>query len=132
MLSSVLYMLMATPRTFKLVDLPFGGSPPPSGLNVMVSLPLPLITGIGGLVLVAKRVAANAIGWVQPGTSRGTFFMMMGSRKTVPPDDVAERTVGTAPHLFEVKLLHALFVGRDGGALDAHAVLLDGLRLRRP
>ncbi len=25
------------------------------------------------------------IGLVQPGTSRGTFFMMIGSRKMVPP-----------------------------------------------
>ena len=25
------------------------------------------------------------IGWVQPGTSRGTFLQMIGSRKIVPP-----------------------------------------------
>ena len=25
------------------------------------------------------------IGWVQPGTSRGTFLQMIGSRKMTPP-----------------------------------------------
>ena len=39
---------------------------------------------------VARYWSPNAwrpitIGFVQPGTSRGTFEMMIGSRKTVPP-----------------------------------------------
>ena len=43
-------------------------------------------------------------------------------------DDVTERAVRAAPHLFEVELLHTLLIRRDGRALNAHAVLLDGLR----
>jgi hypothetical protein len=41
---------------------------------------------------------------------------------------VADRAVGRAPHLLEVELLDARFVGRDRGALDADAVLLDRAR----
>ena len=32
------------------------------------------------------------------------------------------------PHLLQVELLHTGLIGRDGRALDAHAVLLDGVR----
>jgi hypothetical protein len=41
--------------------------------------------------------------------------------------DGADGAVGTRPHLFQVEFLHALGVGGDGRALDAHAVFLDGL-----
>ena len=44
MLSSVLYMLRATPSPLKLYTSQDCVSPPSSGVNVMVSLPLPLIT----------------------------------------------------------------------------------------
>ena len=40
-------------------------------------------------------------------------------------EDVPDRAVGRAPHLLEAELLDAGLVGRDGGALDAHAVPLD-------
>jgi hypothetical protein len=38
----------------------------------------------------------------------------------------ADRAVGARPHLLEAKFLHALGVGRDGRALDADVVFLDG------
>ena len=68
------------------------------------------------------------IGCVQPGTRRGTFLQMIGSREDHAAEDVADRAVGRAPHLLEAELLDALLVGRDRGALDADAVLLDGVR----
>ena len=40
---------------------------------------------IGGAVLVAIGVTADDDGFIQPGTRRGTFLQMMGSRKMVPP-----------------------------------------------
>ncbi|MPM76148.1 hypothetical protein SDC9_123144 [bioreactor metagenome] len=40
----------------------------------------------------------------------------------------ADGAVGALPHLGEVIFLHALGVRGDGCALDAHAVLLDGVR----
>ena len=43
-------------------------------------------------------------------------------------EDVADRAVGRFPHFLEVEFFHAGFVGRDGGALDADAVFLDGFR----
>ena len=42
--------------------------------------------------------------------------------------DVADGAVGRAPHLLQLELLHAVLVGRDGGALDAHVVALHRLR----
>nr|GFD53224.1 hypothetical protein [Tanacetum cinerariifolium] len=41
--------------------------------------------------------------------------------------NVADGAVGRLPHLLEAKFGHALLVGGDGGALNAHAVLLDGV-----
>src|SRR5690606_16702638 len=42
--------------------------------------------------------------------------------------DVADGAVGAAPHLLEAELLDTGLVGGDGGALDTHAVLGDGVR----
>ena len=42
-------------------------------------------------------------------------------------EDVSDRAVGTQPHLLQVEFGDARLVWRDGGALDAHVVLLDGL-----
>ena len=61
------------------------GSLPSAGVNVMVSVPAP-----GTLKLVALYWSPWAcrpitIGLVQPGTSRGTLEMMIGSRNTTPP-----------------------------------------------
>jgi hypothetical protein len=50
---------------------------------------------------------------------------MIGSRKMVPSRMLRMVPFGRAPHLLQVEFLDARLVGRDGGALDAHAVLLD-------
>jgi hypothetical protein len=65
------------------------------------------------------------IGLVQPGTRRGTFLQMIGSRKTTPPRMLRIVPFGRLPHLLEAELLHPRLVRRDGRALDADAVLLD-------
>ena len=41
--------------------------------------------------------------------------------------DVSDGTVGAPPHLLELKLLHAGFIGCDGRAFDADAVFQDRL-----
>ena len=61
------------------------GVEPSSGVKVMVSVP-----GPGTLMSVARYWSPKAwrpitIGSVQPGTRRGTFLQMIGSRNTVPP-----------------------------------------------
>jgi hypothetical protein len=63
------------------------------------------------------------IGCVQPGTRRGTFLQMIGSRKIVPPRMLRIVPFGRAPHFLEAELLHAAFVRRDGGALHRDADL---------
>src|SRR6187402_1115348 len=80
---------------------------PSSPTNLIDSVPLP-----GNRKSVALYWSPNAwrptmIGWVQPGTRRGTFWQMIGSRKITPP--------------------RMLRIGRDGRALDGHAVLLGRL-----
>ena len=89
------------------------------------SLPLP-----GMRMSVARYWSPKAwrpmtIGWVQPGTRRGTFLQMMGWRKTVPSRMLRIVPFGRLPHLLEVEFLHPRLVGRDGGAFDADAMLLD-------
>src|ERR1700755_2141835 len=89
------------------------------------------------------------IGLVQPGTSRGTFLQMIGSRKITPPRMLrvvpfgggyiscrmkflsraaSGGVVGRAIHFVQVEFLHPRLVGRDGRALHRHANLLGRLR----
>ena len=42
-------------------------------------------------------------------------------------EDVSDGTIGTLPHLLQLKLLHASLIWRNGRALDADVVLEDGL-----
>ena len=43
-------------------------------------------------------------------------------------EDVPDGPVGRPPHLLELELLHAVLVGRDRRALDAHVVLQHRVR----
>jgi hypothetical protein len=52
---------------------------------------------------------------------------MIGSRKITPPRMLRIVPFGRLPHLLQVEFLHAVFIGRDRRALDADAVLLDGV-----
>src|SRR3546814_779214 len=51
----------------------------------MVSLPGPGTLKSVALYWSPKAWRPMTIGWVQPGTRRGTFRQMIGSRKMVPP-----------------------------------------------
>ena len=78
-------MASATPLSAKRKTSNCCGAPPPSGVKVSVSVPAP-----GTRMSVARYWSPNAwrpitIGAVQPGTRRGTFLQMIGSRNTVPP-----------------------------------------------
>src|SRR4029434_3372554 len=91
------------------------------------------------------------MGCVQPGTRRGTFLQMIGSRKITPPRMLrmvpvggrdlllslksftrphtrADGAVRGAVHLLELDLLHPRLVGRDGRAFDGDADPLGRLR----
>ena len=67
------------------------------------------------------------IGAVQPGTRRGTFLQMIGSRNTVPPRMLRIVPLGERPHLLEAELFDPRLVGGDGRAFDADVVRLDRL-----
>ena len=64
---------------------------------------------------------------VQPGTRRGTFFMMIGWRNTVPPRMLRMVPFGERHIFFQAELLDPRLVGRDGRAFDADPVLFDGV-----
>lgn len=80
-----------------------------------------------GTVLVAEGVAADDDGFLPAGHEAGHSRDDDGLAEDGAAKVVADGAVGGQPHLLELELLNALLVGRDGGALDAHAVLLDGL-----
>ena len=67
------------------------------------------------------------IGAVQLVTRRGTFFMTIGSRKTVPSRILRMVPLGLFHIMFEVEFLHPGLIGGDGSAFDAYSVLLDGV-----
>ena len=56
------------------------------------------------------------IGWVQPGTSRGTFLQMIGSRKIVPPMMLRIVPLGD----FHISLRLNSFTRASSGVIVAH------------
>ena len=83
---------------------------------------------IGGAVLVAVGVAADD-DRLRP--ARHQARHVAADDRLAEDDaaeDVADGAVRRLPHLLQAELLHPRLVGRDGGALDADAVLLDRLR----
>src|ERR1700722_12924387 len=82
----------------------------------MVSVPLP-----GNLKSVARYWSPKAwrpmmIGLVQPGTSRGTFLQMMGSRNTTPPRMLRMVPFGD----FHISLSPNSFPRPSSGVMVAH------------
>ena len=82
----------------------------------MVSVPAP-----GTLMSVARYWSPNAwrpitIGSVQPGTRRGTFLQMIGSRNTVPPRMLRIVPLGER-HIF---LRPNSFTRASSGVIVAH------------
>ena len=83
---------------------------------------------IGGAILIAKSVAADD-DRLRPARHQARHVFAeqrIGSRKTVPSENIADGAVGRFPHLLEMEFFHARFVGRDGGAFDADAEFFDG------
>jgi len=68
------------------------------------------------------------IGFVQPGTSRGMFEMMIGSRKTTPPRMLRMVPFGLRHIFFRPNSSTRASSGVMGGAFDADTVLEDGVR----
>ena len=71
------------------------------------------------------------IGLVQPGTRRGTFLQMIGSRKMTPPRMLRIVPLGDFHISLRLNSFTRAFVRRDGGAFHADADFLDRLRRRR-
>ena len=88
----------------------------------------PVEDEVGGAVLVAERVTADDDRLVPAGHQARDVRDDDRLAEDDAAEDVADRAVRALPHLLEAELLDARLVGRDGGALDADAVLLDGVR----
>ena len=87
----------------------------------------PVDLEVGGAVLVAERVTADDD---RLGPARHQPRHVADDDRLAEDDaaqDVADRAVGRQPHLLEAELLDPGLVGRDRRALDADAVLLDGV-----
>ena len=106
------------------------GSPEDSsvGVQVMVTLAGAGDLEVGRPVLVAVGVTADDD---RLGPARHQARDVADDDRLAEDDaaeDVADRAVRRAPHLLQAELLDAGLVRRDRGALDADAVLLDGVR----
>ena len=82
---------------------------------------------VGGAVLVAVRVTTDDDGLGPPRHQTRHVLNKNRLAKHDAVEDVADGAVRRLPHLFEVEFFDACFVGGDGGALHAHAVLQDGV-----
>ena len=80
-----------------------------------------------GAVLVAEGVATDHDGLLPAGHQARDFGNNDGLAEDGAAEVVPDGAVGRQPHLLELEFFNALLVRSDGGALDADAVLLDGL-----
>src|SRR6185312_279144 len=84
-------------------------------------------TEVGGAILVAVGVAADDDG-LRPAWDEARHVAADdGLAEDDAAEDVADRAVGALPHLLQIEFFDARLVRRDGRALDADAVLLDGV-----
>ena len=66
------------------------------------------------------------MGFFQLGTQGEMPVTMNGRAEHGAVQHGADGAVGAFPHLLQAVFLHPLGVGRNGGALDGHAVFLGG------
>ena len=89
---------------------------PSSPSHLIVSLPLPGTTKSVARYWSPKAWRPMMIGWVQPGTRRGTFLQMIGSRKTTPPRMLRMVPLGD----FHICLRLNSFTRASSGVMVAH------------
>ena len=82
----------------------------------MVSLPLPGTTKSVARYWSPKAWRPMMIGWVQPGTRRGTLRQMIGSRNTTPPRMLRMVPLGD----FHICLRPNSFTRASSGVMVAH------------
>ncbi len=80
---------------------------------------------IGGAVLIAKCVTANDDRLGPSGNKARHVLADDRLAENDAAEDVADGAVGRTPHLLEAEFFNAAFIGGDGGAFHANAVLLD-------
>src|SRR5207248_11103610 len=83
--------------------------------------------GIGSAVLIAKGMAANDDGCRPVGYQAGNIIDNNRLAEHGSVEDIADGAVGAFPHLFQAEFFYTRFVGRDGSAFNAYAVLFDGI-----
>jgi hypothetical protein len=75
--------------------------------------------------LITKGMPSNDNGNLPTGNKEGNILADDGLTEDSASEDVPDGAVGGLPHLLELEFLNAGLVGGDGGAFDAHIVLLD-------
>mmetsp|Transcript_606 Transcript_606/g.2477 ORF Transcript_606/g.2477 Transcript_606/m.2477 type:complete len:255 (+) Transcript_606:318-1082(+) len=115
--SSVLYMAMPTPPApSKSYTSMVCGPEPSAGVKTSCSLPGPENLASVALYWSPKAWRPITMGLVQPGTSRGTFLMRMGSRNTVPPRMLRSVPLGD----FHIFLRENSVTRASSGVMVAH------------
>ncbi len=82
---------------------------------------------IGGLVLVAEGMPADADGMFPPRHQPRNILDEDGLPENGSVKDVADGPVGRLPHLLQSELLHPRLIGSDGGALNPYSVLQNSM-----
>jgi hypothetical protein len=82
---------------------------------------------VGGAILVAEGMTADDDG-LRPARHEARHVLADDRlAEDHAAENVADRAVGRTVHALQAEFLDARFVGRDGRAFDADAVLLDGV-----
>lgn len=82
---------------------------------------------IRGLVLIPKCMPSDDNRHFPAWNESRDVFDEYGLSKDSTVEDIPDGSVRTLPHLFQIKLLNASLIRRNGGTLDAYFVFLDRL-----
>ena len=80
---------------------------------------------VGGAILVAKGVASDDDRLGPARDKTRDILADDGFAEHDAAQDIADGAVRRLPHLLELEFFHPRFVGGDGGALNAHTILLN-------
>src|SRR5216684_1013482 len=113
----------ADARTRSLEDLALDRYPAAVGLERELDRSRAVKLDLGGAILVPETVTGDDDREVPVGNDTRNVLADDGLAENRAVEDIADGAVGAPPHLLEVELLDAPFVGGDGRAFHCHPVL---------
>src|SRR6185369_12861147 len=90
--------------------------------------PFPRHHEISSTILITKRMTTDN-DWPIPRRDKpGYIFYYDRLAKNSSIQNVPDSSVGTLPHLLQVKFLHSCLIRRDSGTFDPNPILFDSIR----